>query len=135
GRDGMLVLIKMQIAFALLLPRAEQAVGGSELGHQKAAGRTVVILQDRWGGSLRLALFMLLGHRHEFARLGYKAGVADEAAENGVGHAGHRRENRGRGNAHAANLDSLRHLRALWHGDGGDRVLPEFMHEQMATSS
>src|SRR5438552_19127875 len=56
-----------------------------------------------------------------------KAGITDEAAEDGIGHAGHGRKN-GRGrDAHAADLDRLRYRRGL-SGAAGNRSVPVLAH-------
>src|SRR5215470_4615103 len=62
------------------------------------------------------------------AIFGQEAGVADEATEDGVGDAGHGREDGRRGDAHIADLDKLRYDRAL-KGAAGDRSVPVLAHE------
>src|SRR5438552_16102998 len=56
-----------------------------------------------------------------------KAGVADEATEDGIGHSGHRRKNGRRRDAHAADLDGLRYRRGL-SGAAGNRSVPVLAH-------
>src|SRR5437879_4812010 len=56
-----------------------------------------------------------------------KAGIADEAAEDGVSHACHRRKNGGGRDAHAADLDTLRYRRAF-SGAAGNRSVPVLAH-------
>src|SRR5438552_10089580 len=56
-----------------------------------------------------------------------KAGIADEAAENRVGHSGHRRKNGRRRDAHVADLDTLRYRRGLSRA-AGNRSVPVLTH-------
>jgi hypothetical protein len=92
-RDGMLVVIEMQVAAAHAAV-AEHAVGGSELGHDQPAA----------------------------------AEIADEAAENRVGNAGHGGQNRSRRQRHRANPEGGGDGRLRAGSVGRNRVFPALVH-------
>src|SRR6266567_3678747 len=116
----MLILIKMQVTFALLLPCAEETVSRGELGHQQAAGgsfpngclRALRVSSLSFNSldrsdlahTVRLLLFRRL---HYVEWVTDKTGMADKAAEDRIRHARHRRKHRGRRNVHTPDLEGL----------------------------
>src|SRR6185437_13602965 len=120
--NRMLVFIEMEIAFALLLPRAEQAVSRGELSHDQTASRDFIAAQ-----TFRSRI-ILLRYGHYILDAADKTCVADKAAENRIGDSGHGSKDCCRCNAHRADLQRLRYPRALRSGACGDRIFPEFMH-------
>src|SRR6266853_941722 len=133
----MLVLVEREITFALGFTGAEEAVGRGELGHQQATTGNFFVLENSWRvlpgavGHLLLQQFRgTVGRGHDVMRTTHKTGIANEAAEDRIRDARHGSENRGRRDANAADLESLRHARAF-RGEGGvGRIFPEFLHEQ-----
>src|SRR5436309_3560072 len=97
----MLVLIETQVALALLFAGAKEAVSRGKFGHDQAAA----------GSLLGLRWTLITGRRHNRLWLLCETGIADEAAENCVRNASHRRQYRGWRNAHIPNLHTLRHSR------------------------
>ena len=66
-------------------------------------------------------------------RAAHKAGIANEAPEDRIGHARHGSKNGGRRDAHAADLEKLWHARALRCDGCVGRVFPEFLHRLQFT--
>ena len=133
--DRVFVVVEGEVALALRLAHASEAVGRGELGHDQAAAgllvgdlgvdseprcSTRVASKDRSQGDCAN-----LGHPHRRSRK--EAGVADEAAKDGVGDPGHRREHCRRGDRHSANVEGRRDARMLWHGVFA-RVVPVLFH-------
>ena len=87
GGDGVLVVVVGEVALALGLAHAGEAVGGGELGHDETAAGLGV---RSFGVNVWFAA-KTRGFRSELA------GVLDEAAEDGVGDAGHGGEDGGGG--------------------------------------
>src|SRR6185437_13853365 len=113
GCNRMLIFIEMEIAFALLLPRAEQAIRRGELSHDQAASRDFIAAQ-RFRSRI-----ILLRYDHYILDAADETCVADKAAENRIGDSGHGSKNcRGR-NPHRADLQRLRYPRALRSGACG----------------
>ncbi len=113
GGDGVLVVVVGQVALALGLAHAGEAVGGGELGHDEAAAGLLV------GGRLR--------RRPVGCFRGELAGVFDEAAENGVGDAGHGGEHGGGRDVHVADGEGRGDAGLRGHGVLR-RIVPMFLH-------
>src|SRR5262249_7086805 len=109
---------EMQVALTLGFAGTKQTVGRGELGHDQAT-------TGDFAGPGRISF---TGRRHDGYRLLHKAGIANESAKDGVGHACHRGQNGSWGDAYITDLKRLRHLRAIG-GDGwGYRSFPKLMH-------
>ena len=105
--DGVLVVVVGEVALALGLAHAGEAVGGGELGHDEAAAGLLV------GG---FAVDVRVSRLSRSRRSVNMTGVLDEAAEDGVGDAGHGGEH-GRGrDADVADGEAGGHAGVLGHG-------------------
>ncbi len=99
----MLVVVVGEVALALGLAHAGEAVGGGELRHDEAAAGLLV-------RGLLASTSVVLGRGSELA------GVFDEAAEDRVGDAGHGGEHGRRGDRYVADGEARRDAGVLGHG-------------------
>ncbi len=136
GRDGVLVVVVSEVALALGLAHAGEAVGGGELRHDETAAGLLVGLRSGYvdGGRKPQVLRLRcapLRMTHLKSRRGELARVLDEAAEDGVGDAGHGCED-GRGrDLYVADGKAGRDAGVLRHGVLGGGV-PAFLLECVA---
>ena len=116
----MLVVVVGEVALALDLAHAAQAVGGGELRHDEAAAGMLV------GG--------LAGHVSGAGAIGVseEGSILDEAAENRVSHTGHRsKDSRGRdvhGPYAELSRDRLAHIFWSVVRNNGGVVIPILLH-------
>ncbi len=135
--DGVLVVVVGQVALELGLAHAGQTVGGGELRHDEAAAGVFVRGLGFNGGGERSILrnphlrVEMWGTRTRICGGGEDRSVLDEAAEDGVGNAGHGGEHRRRRDAHAADGELRRHARVRGHGVLG-RIVPMLFHTSLS---
>ena len=133
GGDGMLILVEGEVALSLGFAHAREAVGGGELGHQEAAaglevsdGGVDFLSLDFPGPQMRGT-----GGIPGMVGCGEEAGVADKAAEDGVGDAGHGGEDGGGADGDGTDADLGRHPDLGGHGVF-NRIVPVFLHGKSA---